>query len=255
MSKKEKRQAELVKIIETHGMLPMKDLASLLQVSPMTVYRDLNELKFKSDIASSPNDSLDDNDTASSSYNLLQAIQESNEQKEKIGKFAAGLLNENDIIILDTGSTVDRMLPYIPENKNISIVCFNANVLAELRHKQGIRIFFAGGIYHPETELCESPEGIMFLKRLRANKLFLSAAGVHEQLGITCAKEYETATKKAIIESASMRILLADSGKFGRVCSSYFCDLNIVHRVVTDNKISPQWKQILEDYGIELDIT
>ncbi|EOS37671.1 DeoR/GlpR transcriptional regulator [Lachnospiraceae bacterium] len=253
MNKKERRQAELVKIIETHGMLSMKDMASLLQVSPMTVYRDLNELKYKPDMTASP-DSPGEDDETNSSYNLIQAIQESNEQKERIGKFAASLIHENDIIILDTGSTVDRMLPYIPENKNISIVCFNANVLAELRHKQGIHIFFAGGIYHPETELCESPEGIMFLKRLRANKLFLSAAGVHEQLGITCAKEYETATKKAIIESASTRILLADSGKFGRVCSSYFCDLDIVHRVVTDNKISDPWKQLLEEDGIQLDI-
>lgn len=255
MNKKEKRQADLVKIIETHGMLPMKEMASLLQVSPMTIYRDLNDLKYRPESVPSANPSDEDSSKASSSYDLLQAIQRSNEQKDKIGKFAAGLLNENDIIILDTGSTVDRMLPYIPENKNISIVCFNANVLAELRHKQGIHIFFAGGIYHPETELCESPEGIMFLKRLRANKLFLSAAGVHEHLGITCAKEYETATKKAIIESASTRILLVDSEKFDRVCSSHFCDLDIVDRVITDSKIPLHWQKLLEESGIPVDIT
>ena len=114
MNKKERRQAELVKIIETHGMLSMKDMASLLQVSPMTVYRDLNELKYKPDMTTSP-DSPGEDDETNSSYNLIQAIQESNEQKERIGKFAASLIHENDIIILDTGSTVDRMLPYIPE--------------------------------------------------------------------------------------------------------------------------------------------
>ncbi len=252
MNKKERRQADLIKIIETYGNLPTKEIASMLHVSQMTIYRDLKELSSKSGIALSPAENSKNDTSAPPPYNLLQAIHESNDQKERIGKFASTLIKHDDIIILDTGSTIDRMLSYIPENKNISVVCFNANVLCKLRHKQGIKIFFAGGIYHPNTELCESAEGIMFLSRLRANKVFLSAAGVHETLGVTCANEYEIATKKAILESASEHILLADSQKFGQVRSSYFCDLDDVHHVITDQKLSPKWQQTLKSLRIAL---
>lgn len=255
MNKKERRQADIIKIVRTYGNLPAKKIASMLQVSQMTIYRDLKELGTRDEVAMAParqeENSLDDTVPA---YDLLRAIHESNDQKERIGKFAATLINQNDIVILDTGSTVDRMLRYIPENKNISVVCYNANVLAALRHKQGIKILFAGGIYHPNTELCESEEGIMFLNRHRANKVFLSAAGVHETLGVTCANEYEIATKKAILKSAPEHILLADSGKFGQVRSSYFCDLDSIHTVITDQKLSPEWRQILKDAEIPLHI-
>ncbi|GAI28392.1 unnamed protein product [marine sediment metagenome] len=45
----------------------------------------------------------------------------------------------------------------------------------------------------------ESPEGIEVIKRIRANKAFISAAGVSEKLGVTCATDYEKETKKAVI--------------------------------------------------------
>lgn len=246
LGKKDQRQAELLDIIRKQGMIPIKKMASQMRVSEMTIYRDLNDLKYHT----KESDFHDNHEDPPPPYNLLQAIQKANEQKERIGKFAAGLLSENDVIILDTGSTTNCMLNHFPENKNISVVCFNANVLLELRHKPGIQIFFAGGVFHPNTEMCESPEGISFLRRLRANKVFLSAAGIHENLGVTCANEYEIATKKVILESASEHILLADSTKFGQVRSSYFCDLDAIHSIVTDSNLSGQWQETLSVLNI-----
>lgn len=252
MNKKEHRQNEIIQLIKTYGNISAKEIAAKLQVSQMTIYRDLAELNNPSNVTQSAQEKTPLNEPPT--YNLLQAIHESNEQKEKIGQFAATLIEENDIIIVDTGSTVDKMLPYIPEYKNISIICFTANALAELRHKQGIKIFFAGGVYHPNTELCESPEGIMFLNRHRANKVFLSAAGIHETLGLTCADESEIATKKAILKSASEHILLVDSDKFDKVRSSHFCDLSAIHSIISDHKLSSKWKQRIIDSGISLHI-
>lgn len=252
MTKKEQRQNEIIQLIKIHGNISAKDIAEKLHVSQMTIYRDLTELNSRTNNPASVSEQEEIVSVEPPAYNLLQAVHQSNEQKEKIGKFAATLIEENDIIIVDTGSTAARMLPYIPEHKNISVICFTANALAKLRHKQGIKIYFAGGVYHPNTELCESPEGIMFLKRHRANKVFLSAAGIHETLGLTCANEYEIATKKAILESASEHILLVDSDKFDRIHSSHFCDLDAIHSVISDQKLSSEWKQRFEDRGITL---
>lgn len=252
MKKKELRQEQILKIIETYGNISAKQIAAMLHVSQMTIYRDLSELKYEIPFSSETISTPSEENSIHPPYDLLQAIHESNDQKESIGQFAATLIKDNDIIILDTGSTVDRMLPYIPENKNISVICFTANVLSQIRYKKGIKIFFAGGIYHANTELCESPEGISFLNRLRANKVFLSAAGIHESLGLTCANEYEIATKKAILESSSEHILLADSEKFGKVRSSYFCNLDAIDSIITDKQISDEWRQYLQEQGIQL---
>ena len=239
MSKKVQRQNELVRIIEAQGMLPVKTIASMLNVSEMTVRRDIEALG-------------EESGSVLNEYNLLQALENSNEQKDRIGKKAASLIEPNDVIIIDTGSTTARILPYVPADKNLTVVCYNANVLMELRYKPGIRLLFCGGVYHPNTEMFESPEGIQFIERTRANKVFLSAAGVHAELGVTCANSHEVPTKNAVIKSSSERILVADSDKFGQVKSSYFCELDDVGTVVTDKNLSQEWEEFLKQKGIQV---
>lgn len=241
--RKSKRQQDLIKIIEAQGMLPVRSIAAMLNVSEMTVRRDLEELR--SDGGAMAGEQ-------SSQYSLLEAIEHSNHQKEEIGKYAASLIEPNDVIIIDTGSTTARILPYLPDNINLTILSYNANVLMELRHKSGIQLLFCGGNYHLNTEMFESEEGIAFIRRIRANKAFLSAAGIHSELGITCANTYEVATKRAVISSSSQKILLADSSKFGRLRSAYFCDLDDIDTVVTDHSLQEEWRNELKRRKIEL---
>ena len=154
-SRKGKRQQDLINIIETQGMLPVRSIAAMLNVSEMTVRRDLEKLRNDGGAAGEQ----------SGQYNLLEAIEHSNHQKEEIGKYAASLIEPNDVIIIDTGSTTARILPYLPENMNLTILSYNANVLIELRHKPGIQLLFCGGNYHLNTEMFESDEGIAFIRR------------------------------------------------------------------------------------------
>lgn len=135
-SRKGKRQQDLINIIETQGMLPVRSIAAMLNVSEMTVRRDLEKLRNDGGAAGEQ----------SGQYNLLEAIEHSNHQKEEIGKYAASLIEPNDVIIIDTGSTTARILPYLPENMNLTILSYNANVLIELRHKPGIQLLFCGGL-------------------------------------------------------------------------------------------------------------
>lgn len=241
-SRKGKRQQDLINIIETQGMLPVRSIAAMLNVSEMTVRRDLEKLRNDGGAAGEQ----------SGQYNLLEAIEHSNHQKEEIGKYAASLIEPNDVIIIDTGSTTARILPYLPENMNLTILSYNANVLIELRHKPGIQLLFCGGNYHLNTEMFESEEGIAFIRRIRANKAFLSAAGIHRELGITCANTYEVATKQAAISSSSQKILVSDSSKFGRLRSAYFCDLDEIDTIITDHSLQKYWRDELRQRNIEL---
>lgn len=249
MASKHKRQQKLVNIIKKQGLLSVKTLATALDVSEMTIRRDLKQLRI---IGLEEHEFFGQLPSESGEYDLFAALMKANEQKDRIGRFAASLIDHNDVIIIDTGSTTARMLSNIPEDHNLTVMCYNANVLFELRYKKGIQLLFCGGVYHRNTEMFESPESIQFIERTRANKVFLSAAGIHAELGITCANAYEVATKNAIIKSASQRILLADSSKFGQLRSSYFCDLSDVDVVVSDKSLSVEWQEILRAQSIEL---
>ncbi|WP_243116506.1 DeoR/GlpR family DNA-binding transcription regulator [Hydrogenoanaerobacterium saccharovorans] len=153
---------------------------------------------------------------------------------------------------MDTGTTTERIVPHLPTNKDITVLCYNINVLMELRRNPGVKMMFAGGYYHSNTQMFESAEGISFIRSLRAQKVFVSAAGIHEGLGVTCIENYEVPTKRAILKSSLEKILVADSSKFDVVRSAYFCDLSQINTIVTDSGLSDEWKHRLTAMGITL---
>jgi DeoR family deoxyribose operon repressor len=256
MGKKNDRINDLIDVLKSKNIISIKELAKLFNVSEMTIRRDLKVIE-QNKIAENKDGLLIYNPAHTiikidGEYNLSSAEVMHDQEKIEIGKFAASLINENDIVMIDTGTTTEHIAQNIPENKNLTVLCYNINILMELRRKVGVQILFAGGYYHSNTQLFESPQGIQFIKSIRAHKVFISAAGVHNDLGITCVENYEIPTKQAIIKSALQKILVADSSKFGTIHSAYFCDLKDIDVIVTDNKLSDEWKTIIHNLGITL---
>lgn len=259
MSKKADRLEKLMEILKVRGYVSVHELSTLLHVSEMTIRRDIQILK-KNNMAENVAGTTVYNPAhlgmkVDRNYTLTQEQQHKNTQKEAIGQFAASLVQENDIIIIDTGSTTEKIVSYLPTNQNISVLCYNINILMELRRNPGVNMLFAGGRYHPNTQMFESPEGIDFIRGLRANKVFISAAGIHDSLGVTCVHNYEVPTKHAILKSSIEKILVADSSKFGVVRSSFFCDLSEIDTVITDNELSSTWQNYFHAKGVRLHTT
>ena len=122
----------------------------------------------------------------------------------------------------------------------------------ELRRKPNIQPLFAGGYYHANAQMFESKEGVEFISGIRVQKAFVSAAGVHCQLGVTCINNYEIETKRAILRSSLEKILVADSSKFGRVCAAYCCDMKDIDTIITNKDLSPEWIDQIRSKGIKL---
>jgi len=246
----------LVEILKVRNFVSIKELASMLGVSEMTIRRDLKILE-QNRIAENiygttvynPAHTVTKSDNE---YNFFTELEKQDTQKDSIGKFAASLVEQGDIIIVDTGTTTERIVPHLPTNKDITVLCYNINVLMELRRNPGVKMMFAGGYYHSNTQMFESAEGISFIRSLRAQKVFVSAAGIHEGLGVTCIENYEVPTKRAILKSSLEKILVADSSKFDVVRSAYFCDLSQINTIVTDSGLSDEWKHRLTAMGITL---
>lgn len=256
MSKKLDRMNQLITIIKEKNGATVKDLASIFGVSEMTIRRDLAILESKHIVnnvygaviynPSNTKGNLDKN------YNLNSAKVTNDLEKTRIGKFASSLIEDNDVVIIDTGSTTEKLASNISNSLDATILCFNINILNRLINKEHLKLIFAGGYFHPNTQMFESSEGISLIHSTRATKVFVSAAGIHEKLGVTCATNYEVPTKNAIMESAVDKILLADSSKFGVVRSSYFAELSDFQTIITDTNLSNGWANYIRKLGIEL---
>lgn len=258
MNKKDERLNRLIEILKKQNGATIRELAQLLDVSDMTVRRDLDMLKAKNMILDIPGAAVLNTqyvcEGQDDGYQLSMATRTHVREKERIGKFAASLIQPEDCVIIDNGSTVEYLADSIAKDMKMTIFTCNLNILNKICNSPNISIIFGGGYYHPDTTLFESSENITLIKNIRATKIFASAAGVHGTMGVTCVNKYELEIKQAIIQSGAEKILLADSSKFDVIKPCFITDIDIFDRVITDTNISEEWKQLIKDKGIQLDM-
>jgi DeoR family deoxyribose operon repressor len=256
MSNKETRWVKLIDLLKKHGTMSIADLAEQLGVSMMTIRRDLSELensrvvKHTYGMASYASDT----DDSYPLYNVTIESTRMSEEKDRIGKYAATLIERNDILIVDSGTTTTPFANYVPDDMGLTVLCYNLNIMNALCKKRDIRLIMAGGYYHSDNQMCESKEGLSLIQETRATKLMLSASGIHDQLGMTTQVAYETTYKRAVMESSQERILLADSSKFGQLRTTFFAHIDELDMIVTDDGLPEAWRAIIQEKGIDLRI-
>jgi DeoR family deoxyribose operon repressor len=256
LDKKTARLQQIQALIKQQGSLTIGAVSREMGVSEMTVRRDVKNLEPGLGISiingvlfyQAPNGARDEE------YELSSETDRHSAEKERIGRMAAGMIEPDDIIIIDGGTTTEKMVPHIPESLPLTALCYGYNILFELQKKPNISLIVAGGYYHRGTSMFESASGIELIKQTRANKVFLSCAGAHESLGFTHAQSHETLTVQTAIASSHKKIMLADSSKFGVLRPSFFAQLSDMDVIITDSGISGEWRDILNEAGAELHI-
>ncbi len=255
--KKHERLSRIKEMLQQENGLPIQTIARHLGVSHMTVRRDL-ELLVESNEAKLIHGGVilaprgDQHNDGYSPYSLNTAETVMTEEKRRIGILAAGLIEPQDTLIIDSGSTTEFLARNIPADMRLTIICYALNIISASASLGDCRQVFAGGTMHENTLMFESPEGLQLIKRHRATKAFVSAAGVHLEFGVTCLNAYERETKRTVIESSDQKILLADSSKFGLIRSDYFAELSHFDTVVTDNGVAPHFVEQMHELGIRL---
>ena len=255
MSKSALRINQIEMILKDRHSISMKELSDMLQVSEMTIRRDLEVLTSNNRLIRNIRGMLvyDASQTLeSSSYDIANAKDANLNNKILIGQKAASMVEDNDVIIIDLGSTTEHLARALSSTLNVTVICVSYNVLSPLINKSNLKIHCPGGFFHADTQMFESTESLSFLKNIRARKLFASAAGIHQNLGVTCANNYEAATKKALLEASAERILLADSSKFGQVETTWISEIENYQTVITDGGLSEEWREYLKEKEISV---
>lgn len=256
MNKKNLRIENLEQILHEKGLVSIREMAKLLDVSEMTIRRDVRQLEMTDRLKNLNGMLISPTYTSfsmvSQKYELQSQAMALNAEKQAIGILAASRIHAGDSVILDVGSTVEQVAMHVSRDIKFEALSLSLNTLRHLIEKPLAVVAVAGGYYQPSTQMFISDECIRFIRSIRANKVFLSTAGVHEDLGLSCANHYEVPAKKAMLQSARHHILVADSSKFGVIRSAYFCDLEDIDEIITDELLPDKWVNIIESRNILL---
>ncbi len=240
-------------LLRRNGFMPVGDLAKQCGVSEMTMRRDLRALAKDGKINmvyGGATYTRSDNDRGS--YHLHNEKSKNLAQKEAIAMAAASLVQPHDVILLDSGSTIECMTHYLSDSDPRTILCYSLNIFESVLPLQKSRIVLTGGTFHRGSLILTGPDAITTLQRYRINKFFFGAGGMHLKMSVTCNSEEAVPIKRALFANSLEKILLLDSSKFERVTSYHLADLEDITMVITDDGISEEYADYIRSHGVTL---
>jgi DeoR/GlpR family transcriptional regulator of sugar metabolism len=169
--------------------------------------------------------------------------------KRAIAAAACALVEPDDTIILDLGTTVAEAARALPATFAGRALCTSVPTAAELAGRDGVDVHLTGGQLRRSDLACTGAAAERFFAEFFADRAFLAADGVHPRAGITGGRLDEIAVRQAILRQARESYVLADSTKLGRVAVGRVCALSEVTAVITDADADPAAVRALEHAG------
>ncbi len=250
MTKEERHQLILDTLLK-HESIQVSDLSSLLDVSTVTIRKDLTELEKANKLYRSHGKAILINPyTTNRSVNEKERLFP--EEKKLIGMKAASLITKDDSIIIASGTTVQAFAQCIRPIHRLTVISASLLVSEVLSGNEAVDIVQLGGIVRSSScsvvgKYAESP-----LSEFSCSKLFLGVDGIDLDFGITTTDIREADLNKVMMHTAQKTIVLADSSKFRRRGFSKIANMDEIDLIITDRNIPDKIAQRIEDIGIEL---
>lgn len=231
------RHGRLIEAVEGLGPLRLRDAANLLSVSEMTVRRDIAASRGR--LTTLGGYVMSGLDLNAAGYSFDRELDVHRNAKEAACQHAFRLIEHSDTIFIDCGTTMPHLASRLPADLSLTVVTFALNVAEIVAKRPGVQLLLIGGLYHRSSASFSGEVGLHPLKRIRLNKAFISAGGVHSSRGVSCSNFHEVPVKRAAIDSALANYLVIDSSKFGTVRSAHFAEIGEFRAVISEDGPGP----------------
>ncbi|HXF60621.1 MAG TPA: DeoR/GlpR family DNA-binding transcription regulator [Caldilineaceae bacterium] len=249
----ERRRQLISQRIQEQGSVATDELAADFSVSHMTIWRDLTALENIGSVRRVRGGAVRvEQETAPEPFFSAKRALHSAE-KEAIARYAARtFVHDNDIIILEAGTTVSAMVKHL-DQRNLTLITNGLATLSEAAPSvPDLTVIGCGGILRDVSYTFVGPQAEQFFRTLRAGVLFLGATGLAFPEGITDPNPLEIQVKQAMAASAERVVLLLDSSKFGVRSLLPILPLERISVVVTDAAAPAADVERLRAQGIEV---
>ena len=171
--------------------------------------------------------------TVSTDDAITTRMQENVESKEKIARRAASLLETGRSIFIDSGSTLQRIVPYVP-NERFTFTTTNPMAALDLCKIGLPAVNIVGGKLDRDYQTVTGMHAMRFLSDINIDIAFLSPSGLSLKSGFTGGNYSECELKRVVVDKARLVVLLLDASKIDKSLPYTFCHLDQVHIIITD---------------------
>jgi DeoR/GlpR family transcriptional regulator of sugar metabolism len=245
------RQRRILELLEQSENVRVSKLSNILNVSVATIRRDLNKLRDMGEIVRFHGGAV----LSLPSTPGPPVIQRSGEdmaEKERIGKAAAALIHDGDVIFIGSGTTALEVARNLLGHKNLTVITNALTVINLLSNEENITLVSTGGIFRRSELSFIGHLAEHALSELRPQKVIMGIRAISLLDGLTNDYLPEVNTDRAIIHAASEVIIVADHSKFGKVSTAFVAPIKVIHKVVTDDKTPKDMLASIQALGVEV---
>lgn len=175
----------------------------------------------------------------------------SEDAKAAIGKRAAELVHDGDIIFIDSGTTTLHMIDHLAGKRELTIITNNLEAINRAIPHENITIIALPGQVRRKTRSFTGDDAVRYLKRFNVRTAFLASTGLSSH-GVTNASPMEYEIKKCAVESAETTVLLISRAKFGVTGLMTFAQLEDFDYLITDEAPSSEDQARVKRSGAQL---
>lgn len=246
--RKEKRSAEILRILSEKGKTEVTDLAGNLNVSQVTIRKDLDELEEKGFVHRA-HGYAELNSPDAISGRLAYHY----DKKKRIAEKASEMVHDGDTIMIESGSCCAILASLLAETKqNLTIVTNSAFIADYIRHNTNAEIVLLGGIYQKDSQCLVGPMIRDNARNYHVRYFFIGTDGWSSQSGFTNKDQMRAQAVRDMSDSAENIVILTESEKF---LSPGTVPMNIQNHpqtVITDAKITSDAEKNLISDGIQV---
>lgn len=233
------RRNRILALMEKNPRVRVDELADILEVSLITIRRDLQYLEDRKLLVRTHGGAV-------ASQNSMDEI---SLYRKLIAEFAAGFVTDNDTLFINTSSNALKILEHI-SCSNVTVITNNGKAI-HCDHSQEVNVVLTGGELRYPKEAMVGDFALRNLQTIYAKKAFIGCSGISAENGMTTELFNEVSINEMMVSHATQEVyVLADHTKIGKNSSFVSCPIDKIKYLITDEKASTEALDLIREKGV-----
>lgn len=241
------RQNRILDALTKHEKLEVKELAEMMEVSQVTIRKDLDALTKQGLIIRNHGYA-----TLNNSDDMNNRLAYHYEMKQRIAKKVCEDIHDGETIMIESGSCCALVALEIAQSKKNITIITNSAFIADYIRNEEVKVILLGGEYQASSQVLVGPITINNAKNFFVDKYFIGADGFSEKSGFTGKDYLRAETVREIAKQATQVIVVTESEKFGHIGTVNLLDTKNVAKVYTDTHIPQEDEIYLNEMNVEV---
>jgi DeoR family transcriptional regulator, galactitol utilization operon repressor len=241
------REKKILELLSEDTNKSVAEISDLLKVSRVTVRSDFTSLEEKGLIIRTRGGAF-----PAFHPEILDRQKQGVEEKKRIARAAATLIEDGDTVMINDGTTTSLIPKYLLGKRDVRIVTNSTLIIPFARVNPSLNLTLVGGEFRPSSEAIVGPVALRDLENFHVRLSFLGTGGFSIENGLTTHLVEGSEILRKMTELSEKRVLVADSGKYGRNGFVRIVPMDRIDILITDEELDGEVRKAIEDRGIEV---